>query len=741
MDGVVDATDFSYGRSNLVLNSTCVGALYRASASLFLTGSVDELAIWNRALTWTEIQQIRTNGVPPPEQRIPPTITQEPSGSTNVLGDRVTLAVVVTGSLPLSYQWLKDGTAVPNETNSALTLFLTVPATNDYSVVITNIAGSTNSAPAHLVVLPDPAASLATGLVNHWPLDIVNDQAGPSSPDVANHNDLLLEGLDSSFLAPGEFGNGLTFGGAQYAQRTGGFPIYLTTNYTVSLWVNGYPQTDNRVYAEGYSGNNLPLFTIGTDNSATPSASADVFIRMDGGVAPLNHRKTTRAVFDGSWHHLVWVDENGQARMFVDGVLDETSFAYTRGRATLDTTAIGGLLRATAGNFFSGSIDEVAVWNRRLSWTEIDQLQTSPAPPSVPATAPVVFSQPADVTNYVFAQTSFTVLASGTGPLHYQWLKDGVPIPGDSNPTATNNVLTFTNVLDSAAAGGYWAIITNAQGSATSHVAYLTLLTDALKLDVDQANSPNVQPGFTEVTLAAPSISQGGITVTFSAVGGISLTDRNRITSPLVTNSPPFLTQAQLYNDFIFANNNTTTGTGVDILVEHLLPNTPYAFTLWSFDPQSTGARQSDWTEIASGTVVPITSYSFDGSVLPTDDYQDTLGGLLTSSSGGRLEVQGLKTGGNFTVFVNALRLEANPPPTSEITRAWTDGSGFLLLKVTGRYPGQVINFEQNTNLVSGVWVPAVNGNTIEVNGMVTTVAFPASEEQLFYRAVSQPVP
>ncbi len=159
-----------------------------------------------------------------------------------------------------------------------------------------------------------------------------------------------------------------------------------------------------------------------------------------------------------------------------------------------------------------------------------------------------------------------------------------------------------------------------------------------------------------------------------SAVGGISLADRDRANTAgaYVVNNPPILTQAQLYNDFIFGNNNSTLGAGVNILIEHLVPNTAYGVTLWSFDPQSTTTpRVSDWTEIASGTPVPIaTGYTFNGSVLPVTDYEYTLGGLLTSSPAGQLQIQGVKSGGDITVFLNALRIEATPTPTSRIMGA-----------------------------------------------------------------------
>ena len=55
----------------------------------------------------------------------------------------------------------------------------------------------------------------------------------------------------------------------------------------------------------------------------------------------LNDVKSKQVVFDGIWHHVVWVDENGAARLYVDGVVDATDFTYYRSNLVLNTTCRG----------------------------------------------------------------------------------------------------------------------------------------------------------------------------------------------------------------------------------------------------------------------------------------------------------------------------------------------------------------------------------------------------------------
>jgi uncharacterized repeat protein (TIGR03803 family) len=69
---------------------------------------------------------------------------------------------------------------------------------------------------------------------------------------------------------------------------------------------------------------------------------------------------------------------------------------------------------------------------------------------------------------------TFTVAATGTAPLSYQWKFAGVDIPG-----ATSATFTITNVI-AANAGIYTVVVSNAEGSATSPAATLALTSPGL---------------------------------------------------------------------------------------------------------------------------------------------------------------------------------------------------------------------------------------------------------------------
>jgi len=82
---------------------------------------------------------------------------------------------------------------------------------------------------------------------------------------------------------------------------------------------------------------------------------------------------------------------------------------------------------------------------------------------------PAITKQPSSVTNAVGSTATFTVTATGSAPLSYQWFKAGVLLSG-----ATKSTLNLTKVTSSNA-GSYTVKVTNSAGAATSSVANLTV--------------------------------------------------------------------------------------------------------------------------------------------------------------------------------------------------------------------------------------------------------------------------
>ncbi len=132
--------------------------------------------------------------------------------------------------------------------------------------------------------------------------------------------------------------------------------------------------------------------------------------------------------------------------------------------------------------------------------------------PGATATAPVITTQPASQTVPAGANVTFTVVATGTAPLSYQWRFNSVNISG-----ATSSVLTL-NAVTTANAGSYSALVSNSAGSATSAAATLT---------VNTVGAPTIttQPVSQTVTVGA------NVTFTVGATGTAPLSYQWRFNS------------------------------------------------------------------------------------------------------------------------------------------------------------------------------------------------------------------
>jgi hypothetical protein len=103
----------------------------------------------------------------------PPVITAQPLGQRLVLGNGVSFNVAVGGTAPFNYQWRFNSGNLPNATNA----IYAIPSagtnnTGNYSVVVTNLAGSVTSSNALLTVLVPP--SLVMQFVAGYPLFYLN---------------------------------------------------------------------------------------------------------------------------------------------------------------------------------------------------------------------------------------------------------------------------------------------------------------------------------------------------------------------------------------------------------------------------------------------------------------------------------------------------------------------------------------------------------------------------------------
>jgi len=118
--------------------------------------------------------------------------------------------------------------------------------------------------------------------------------------------------------------------------------------------------------------------------------------------------------------------------------------------------------------------------------------------------APQITTQPASQTVAVGQAAIFSVAATGTAPLSYQWSRDGSSIAG---ATASSYSTPAVRLSDSGAS--FMVVVSNALGKATSNAASLTVTAAAAATDVVTYKYDVMRTGqnLTETTLTPSNVS------------------------------------------------------------------------------------------------------------------------------------------------------------------------------------------------------------------------------------------
>jgi len=105
----------------------------------------------------------------------------------------------------------------------------------------------------------------------------------------------------------------------------------------------------------------------------------------------------------------------------------------------------------------------------------------------VPGTgsAPVISTQPNSKTVTAGQQVSFSVGLSSSGPVNYQWMRNGLAIYG-----ATSSSFTIPSASAPNAGGNYTVVVTNAYGSAASNPFSITVNPAVTALSTDTPTMP-----------------------------------------------------------------------------------------------------------------------------------------------------------------------------------------------------------------------------------------------------------
>src|SRR5207249_59178 len=104
----------AYASTFVFSSLAAVGARGDSLGNSFL-GTLDELSIYNRALTTAEIRSIYNAGsLGKCALAAPPFILSQPASQAVLVGSNATFTVTAGGTAPLKYQWSFNGSALTN---------------------------------------------------------------------------------------------------------------------------------------------------------------------------------------------------------------------------------------------------------------------------------------------------------------------------------------------------------------------------------------------------------------------------------------------------------------------------------------------------------------------------------------------------------------------------------------------------------------------------------------------------
>ncbi len=201
-----------------------------------------------------------------------------------------------------------------------------------------------------------------------WTNDCSTNTALDSSGN-ANHGK-SCPNADGTQPAAGKFGNGGVFDGSNdYVDAGSGATLNTTNALTVEAWV--YP---NSFTASGGTNQRIVANKIDANNSYQLLSSSESRFMFQINVAGTAYPIKTSIKSINSWYHVVGVWDGANSLIYVNGILDSNSSAAQSTGTSGTLGAIIGKRFADNLGYLNGSIDDIHIYNRALSQSEITDL-------------------------------------------------------------------------------------------------------------------------------------------------------------------------------------------------------------------------------------------------------------------------------------------------------------------------------------------------------------------------------
>jgi hypothetical protein len=443
-----------------------------------------------------------------------------------------------------------------------------------------------------------------SGLVSYWKMD---ETSGTTLTDVQSGRDATRN--SSAGNVSGEVDNSQRFtysvnGGndaytsSEYASVTNSsaFNFGHNSSFTISYWVKfrdcGVGFQDHIAISKGNWDNGGGLAEGMFASGLNGSCKINFLLRDDTGYK-IDMEKNL--VFDTeTWHHVACVRDDSQNKniLYVDGaVMQEVVWDYAGGFSSDENLEFGNLVNnGSHGYFLRGDLDEVAIFDKALSSTEIDQIITDASSNKgicTGTTAPNITST-AITTGLVGEAYSYDVNATGNPSAMTFSL---VSNPPSMTIDATTGVISWTpaatgivpvevkadNGIAPAATQSFSITVTGLNPTITSTPITSAMVGEAYTYDVNATGTPTGMTYSLRIPPAGMTInpSTGVISWTPSASGDVTV--RVKADNSIAP------ADSQIFTISVALNNPHITST--PILTAFV--GTPYTYTVYATGMQT----------------------------------------------------------------------------------------------------------------------------------------------------------
>ena len=449
------------GPAAIAANAVDVGIGAQSDGTRRFNGTLDDIRIYNRALTSSEIASIAGSG--PPEADL--AITKDDFITSVTLGQSIAYTITATNFGPSAVTGATVSDVMPSQLADVT---WTCSASAGASCGGVSGSGSINDL-VNLAV----GASVSYTVNATVSFDAIGTDMINTATIRASHMNDLVPGNNSStdtdklpFLVDAHFDvDADSFTYVDDLFRATSKPEYASGAQLAS---GGFTGGGLRVLVGGVNGSNIAKMSGGWQRSFSLAAATPVTLSFRYRLNLMNSR----------------TDRFGQMLMSLDGVLHGVPpndyVAQLVGTAPTVTTGWQ-MVQADLGTLPAGThlLALGGYLSRKSQGTEVAEVLIDdvrvlsgavPGPPVGPV-PPGIATPPASVTVTEPASATFSVVATGDAPLSYQWRRNWVPIVG---ATGTSYVINPTSV---AADNGalFDVVVSNAAGSVTSAAATLTV--------------------------------------------------------------------------------------------------------------------------------------------------------------------------------------------------------------------------------------------------------------------------